>query len=485
MSERARNYQVKTDRELARLLALGKRPLVVMPTGAGKTYTARMRLREYRRPAAVTHTKVLRDQTAENIPECEVFMMQGLIMEKGPKAAARRDRFASADVVWVDEAHHPVGPDWSRLLPLIGERPCFGSTATPQRADGTPLSEFWTDLIVGAQYSELLALGHLCPCDVAEPDMKRKDQRKNKMRPDGVLSYLQLGKREDGSWRPAIHTDKSIADCERALGRYREAGIRCALVCCDTEDDDRQVLFDEYSAGHLDLLASPMALSEGFDSPRAEVLVSQRSFSHVGTYIQWCGRILRPYTAREIDKWTAKLAAKGIAMHPSALVAKRRALFIDTTDAASMHRSPTQDRAYSLDGKGITDAPEPEEETEQKPHIERAQIREFEAKYKIIQDKVVEHYLQLEQLAREKRYRPGWVYYKLRDLGIDPPRQREALHPDPCAHCQRQVSARASKTRPGEQILWAGGRTVYHPECFLRALDRKTLERAHESLMRA
>jgi len=439
-----------------------------------------MRLKEARRPSAVTHTRTLRDQTIENIPECEVFMLQALIA-KGPKAAARRDRFRKSGLIWVDEAHHPVGNKWIELLPIIGDTACFGSTATSQRSDGKPLDSFWTDIIVGAQYSELLALGHLCPCDVAEPEVSRKKQREQKVRPDGVHSYLTQGRREDGSWRPAIHTDQTIVQCEAALARYREHGIRCALVCADTGDTARQDIFDQYSAGHLDLLASPMALAEGFDSPRAEVLVSQRTFAGMGAFIQWCGRILRPYGEREIAKWTEKLGRKGIAMHPSALVAKRRALFIDTTDACSIHGKPTQDRRYSLEGKGI----ELEEEPEEKPKpVDRGAPmppREIEVAYRIIQDKVVEHYLKLEQMAKAKNYRPGWVYYTMREAGIDPPREREALYPTPCEHCRVRVAARNGNT-PGQTILWAGGHMVYHPECFFRSLDAKTLSHANNRL---
>jgi superfamily II DNA or RNA helicase len=437
-----------------------------------------MRLREARRPSAVTHTRVLLNQTQENIPEVEVFMLQGLLAN-GPQAAARRDRFKKSGLIWVDEAHHPVGPEWIQLAGIIGDIASFGSTATPQRADGRTLGGFWTDLITGAQYSELLALGHLCPCDVATPELSRKDQKKGKVRPDGVASYLELGKRADGSWRPAIHTDQTISKCREAIDRYSKAGIRCALVTCDTGDDERQRLFDQYSAGHLDLLASPMALSEGFDSPRAEVLCSQRTFAHAGTYVQWCGRILRPYGEREIAKWTAKLAAKGIEMHASALVAKERALFIDTTDAKSIHGSPTTDRSYSLEGRGMELTEE--KELREAMEAEKIAIREVETKYEIVRDRVVEHYIRLEEMARERGYKPGWVYYQMKELGIDPPRAMESKYASTCKQCRRKVSPRNGNT-PGETILWAGTGNVFHRDCFFASLGNVQLENAYVKL---
>lgn len=488
MSERARGYQMRTDARCVELLGQGRKPLVVCPTGGGKTYMARMRLREARRPLAITHTRTLLGQTQENIPETMVLMLQG-ILAKGPQGAARRELVKQADLIWVDEAHHPVGPEWIQLAAVMGDAPAFGSTATPQRADGRPLSGFWTDLVVSAQYSELLALGHLCPCDIAEPDISRKQQREMKVRPDGVASYLTgtdangvpLGRRSDGSWRPAIHTDQTIAQCQTAVERYSAAGVIAVLVTCDTGDDDRQNIFDQFSAGWIDVLVSPMALAEGFDSPRAEVLVSQRTFAHMGTYVQWCGRILRPYGEREVDKWAAKLSEKGIEMRLGATVYKKRALFIDTTDAASVHGPPTSDRAYSLDGKGMTLAEEDEEEKPPPPQQLRQPMVEVDAKYTIVRDTVVEHYLKLEEMALAAGHKPGWAYYELKSLGRDPPRAMEAKYPSTCRSCGRKVRARTPGAK-GETILWAGAGHAYHRDCFFASLTKAQLEREYSAL---
>lgn len=479
-NERARDYQMRADRAVEAHLANGRRPLVCSPTGSGKTFMARMRIRHATRAVGIVHTKVLRDQAQSEIPElAEVFLIQGLLA-KGPDAARRRERLQKSDLVWVDEAHHCISQDWVTLSPLIGAIPAFGSTATPQRADGTPLTEFWNELVIGASYSELLALGHLCQCDVLEPEVKRAKQKELKVRADGVLSYLQNARRDDGSWRPGIHTDTTIGNCANAVERYQAAGVRAALVCCDTEDDDRQRLFDQYSSGHLDMLCSPMALSEGFDSPRAEVLVSCRMFAFLGTYIQWCGRILRPYGERQIAKWTERMAAKGLEMQPCALVPKKRALLIDTTDAKDMHGMPTADRIYSLDGAGMAQV-EPEEPVEPKEPQEREPAVEVEMKYQLIRDRVIEHYMYLEELARSRSYAPGWIYYKMRELNIDPPRALESKYRSSCAHCKRRVRP-ATQDAPGETVLWAGPGKTFHKDCWFASLTNEQLQPAYERL---
>lgn len=482
MIERARRYQKQLDDRVKAALAAGTKPLVVLPTGGGKTFCARMRARETRRPMGIVPTKVLRDQANEEIPELlETFIIDGLL-SNGPRGAARRDKLRTATLGWVDEAHRILAPESKTLRDVVAELACFGSTATPQRADGTPLSEFWDTLLVGASYSELLALNHLCPCDVAEPEMRRQDQKKNKVRDDGVKTYLRMCQRADGTWRPGIHTATTVSECQEAVDRYRSNGIRAELVCCETGDDDRRRTFDLYSAGHLDMLASPMALSEGFDSPRAEVLVSCRAFAHVGTYLQWCGRILRPYDQRVIEKWTERLRRKGIEMQPAALVPKRRALLIDTTDAARVHGSPTKDRVYSLDGAGIKATPDPEEkEAIEREEVEREESRRIEMQYRIIRDTVVEHYLTLEEQARERGYAPGWVYYRMKDLGLDPPRAFEARYKSVCKHCRKRVRSRTCEA-PGQQIFWAGRGLVYHQDCWFASLTEAELRPAYDAL---
>ncbi len=325
-----------------------------------------------------------------------------------------------------------------------------GTTATPQRADGTPLGDVCDALVVAAEYSELLLDGHLCPCDVATSELTRREQQDGMVRPDGVAAYLKHGRRADGSPRPGIHCESTIALCEDAAARYRAAGVRAQLVSCETADRERQALFDAYTAAELDMLCSPMALSEGFDSPRAEVLVARRSLCHIGTYLQWAGRILRP--------------------HPG----KERALLIDLTNASTIHGAPTIDRAYSLDGKGIRTADEVEREAEEA--AERRQLESVETRLQVMRDTLLDRWAALQLLCTERGYAPGWVWHRMRDvLGKDPPRSLRSKYQSSCAHCRHRVA----KDAP---ILWmppsgAGKAKAYHHDCWFQALDSSDLER--------
>lgn len=476
-----RPYQQRTYEALLASWAAGKRfPCIVAPTGAGKTCMAEMALREAKNGWGVVHTRVLRAQTAKRIPFISVATVQGLLPD-GPAAESRRTQIANGDMVWGDEIHHWAGEDWraaARVVDHITRK--FGCTATPQRADGTPLGDICDDLIVAAQYSELLRDGALCPCDVDKPAMTRRQMKKHKVKPDPVKAYLKQGRRDDGSFRPGILFAPTISKCEEFVSELKEAGVRAELVCCDTNEEERQAIFDAYSRGELDLLASPMALAEGFDAARAEVCVLARMAQHLGTYLQMCGRVLRPYGLAQIGAAVDYWFRRGFELHPSAQIPKFRALLIDCTDAASVHGNPTDDRRYSLTGRGIENAEDetkpPEDEEKDEP-IELTPEELIEMEFTRIRQSFADTIGELQARAKERGYRDAWVYHRIKErFGIELPRTYDSKYASICTVCRHRV-------QKGERIYWMpgadsnGGKAhVKHPDCYIQSLPRDVLE---------
>lgn len=471
-----RGYQNTAVAEMLGHLSAGKRPLLVAPTGAGKSVmSSRVLTLDGARLSSgqtlcLVHTRTLREQSKVTIPGAQISTIQGLVA-KGPAGDKRRSALASITDVFVDEAHHIVSEEWAQAIPLLQGRRFFGATATPERGDGTPLGDAFDVMVVAAKYSELVTGGHLCPCDIRAPEMNRKEQRRKKVKPDGVVAYLTHGKRADGSWRPGIYFEGTKAECHEAAKRFTEAGLRCAVVTDQTTTDERAFIFAQYTLGHLDMLLSPQALAEGFDSPRAEVCVLCRSAAHVGGFLQMVGRVLRPYGERQIAAMVALGVELGITPDPSAFTAKERALLIDNSDATSVHGKPTADRVYSLDGQGIALAPEEDatETDELGEPSKRERAKMVEMKFRLVRDKLRDMFGELQGQAVERNYNPGWVFHRFTEkTGIQPPRAFKAKFQSTCKHCR-------TRFKIDESILWDGPGRVWHHDCWFDTIVEQQL----------
>lgn len=306
--------------------AAGRRRVVVaLPTGAGKTYISGMLLAPAAaRGAAVVfvHTLELRSQARAAIPGARVLTIQGAVRAGVPIVAPPG---AGPLVVFIDECHHIAAGRWRRLLALLpADALVVGMTATPERADGSALGDAFDALVSTTTYTALVRAGHLAPCRVVPaPGMSPAE------------AYLQHGDR-----RPGLIFSPTVERCNAAVLDLLRAGVRAAVIAGTTAPAAREWAVAAFAAGDLDVLASPMALAEGFDAPRAAVCVLDRQCEHVSTYLQIANRVTRAHP-------TKMPAALGGAAGSSP------AMLVDLHGAAARHGNPLEDRTYSLAGKAI------------------------------------------------------------------------------------------------------------------------------------
>jgi superfamily II DNA or RNA helicase len=242
----------------------------------------------------------------------------------GVQGSLRRAEVPDADVVVLDEAHHfgAAAEDWSRLPDAYPGAVILGATATPERGDGSPLDHLFDDLIVVAQPRELVAMGHLVPCETLRP---ARVQPKGAIAQEPVDAYCDgfRGKR-NVVFAPDLSNAETFAD------GFRAKGIGAQVISGNTPAADRDASLAAFAAGRLLVLVNVYVLTEGWDCPATEVITLARQFGSTGGFIQSVGRGLRTSPG------------------------KTHCTLIDLAGATFLHGDPLEDRVYSLDGEGMT-----------------------------------------------------------------------------------------------------------------------------------
>lgn len=335
-----RQYQIDVINRLRAIMRAGKRrPLLVMPTGAGKTKTlshiAKLTIESGRRALWLAQRSELIDQA------CETLIADGLTVgaicagaTTPPNPFARmqvasvqtllaRNERPAADMIFADEAHHfsAASEQWSSLLNSYSEAWTIGATATPERGDGCGLRECFDAIVVGATVQQLTDDGYLVPCRVMRPD---KPLAPGEIAQNPVDAYV-----EHASGRRAIVFCKSVALASQYAGEFTMRGLRARAISAETPWAERRMVLDAFKRGALDVVVNVFVLTEGFDDPGVSCCIIARGCGSAGMYLQMIGRVLRP--------------AEG----------KSDAVLLDLRGVSHEHGRPEEEREYSLDGRGI------------------------------------------------------------------------------------------------------------------------------------
>lgn len=332
---RLREYQTRALDALAQLRADGtQRILLVAPTGAGKgTLIAHLLAAHPGRALCVAHRReiildlvarvdalvpgraapLLADEPGNLELPVQIASVQTLLSRALP----------AADLIILDEAHHYRADEWSTLLTHYRDTTVLGFTATPERADGRPMGDAFSRLLVVASYSELIRDGYLVDCRVFQPP----EILSRALAQEPAAAYLRYAV---GTKAFCYVAGVQYAHAVRAT--FLAADIRAEVIDADTPLGARADHLAAFRAGIVRVIVNVYTMTEGIDVPSVESIILARGCQHVSTYLQIVGRALRP--------------APG----------KTSALLLDLTGASLKYGLPTQDRVYSLDGRAIRSA---------------------------------------------------------------------------------------------------------------------------------
>lgn len=216
------------------------------------------------------------------------------------------------DVVIVDEFHHAASKSYRELLDHLEPRELLGLTATPERADGLPILDWF-----GGRISAELRLWdaidqqRLVPFEYYgvhdRTDLSRIDWKRGRGYDVEGLTNLYTA---DDAWARLVlaQLEQRVDDVGtmRALGFcvsveharfmarvFNEHGIQAAAVWGDTPSEERRGALDKLRTREINILFSVDLFNEGVDLPNVDTLLLLRPTESATLFLQQLGRGLR------------------------------------------------------------------------------------------------------------------------------------------------------------------------------------------------
>lgn len=331
----------------------GKKGIIVLPTGAGKTRIALAAIASVSAPTLiVVPTLELMDQWERRLARffnCKIGRFGGgkknlevLTIATYDSAYIYAEKLGNKFMLIVfDEVHHLPSPGYRQIAELNAAPYRLGLTATPEREDGLHVD---LSLLVGPIVYRLrprhLAGRYLADFDVVKIKVKLKEDEKEKyktlmekyrkylesrgIRLKSVKDFEKLvmksGLDREAreallAWREArkiaFNASQKIEVLKEILAKHR--GDRVIIfaennevvrmislrflipeITYKTGGEERKAIMEKFRKGEINVVVTSRVLEEGVDVPEANVAIVLSGTGSRREFIQRLGRILRP-----------------------------------------------------------------------------------------------------------------------------------------------------------------------------------------------
>lgn len=315
------------------------RNLVVAATGTGKTVVAAL---DYRRLCGtssdrpsllfVAHRKEILEQSLRTYREVLADANFGELYVGGARPERWKHVFASVqsltsygvgdipadsfDIVVIDEFHHAEAATYRRILDRLTPRELLGLTATPERADGVDVRQFF-----GGRTAAELRLWEALNADLLSPfhyfgiadttDLTQVSWKRGRY-DEGQLSNVYTGNRAraaiilkelhdkvvDLARMRALGFCVSVDHAEYMAQVFIEAGIPARAVSGQTAPEARRQALADLRDRRVNVLFAADLFNEGLDLPDVDTILFLRPTESATIFLQQLGRGLR----RSADK---------------------------------------------------------------------------------------------------------------------------------------------------------------------------------------
>lgn len=301
-----------------------RRPVVQLPTGAGKTRLAAEIIKRARakgkRVMFVVPRLSLIDQTVESFATDGINDV-GVIQADHPmtnpdmpvqvasvKTLDRRRDWPPVDLIIVDECHEMFRAFLKRIVSDdLKDVMVIGLSASPW-ARG--MAKHYDDLIICATTAEMIEAGRLSKFRVFAPDhpdlsgvgthagdynekQLAKAMDKPKLVADIVTTWLRMGE-----GRPTLAFCVDRAHAKHVQAQFEAAQIPCGYVDAYTSADERKIVRDKVHSGEYKIVANVSCLSTGVDWD-IRCIIDARPTKSEMLFVQMYGRGLRTAEGKE------------------------------------------------------------------------------------------------------------------------------------------------------------------------------------------
>lgn len=302
-------------------------PLLVMPTGAGKTICfckiAHSAIGNNKKVLILVHRSELLNQASAKLTQFGIIHGRVSPQFKPeyhiPVQVAsvdtiikRLEHIMKPDLIIIDEAHHVIkGNKWGNVIHAFPEAKLLGVTATPTRLNGDGLGVhakgFFDDLIVATDVRELTNNGYLVPAiyyappaliEIEKIKIERGDystrelsEQTNlpKITGDAIKHYINISNN-----LPAIAFCVDVKHAQDVAKSFNDAGITSGFIDGTQSVKERQSKINGLENGSIKVLTSVNVVSEGTDIPVVTTAIILRKTKSLSLHLQMIGRVLRP-----------------------------------------------------------------------------------------------------------------------------------------------------------------------------------------------
>jgi superfamily II DNA or RNA helicase len=304
------------------------RPLVVLPTGTGKTVVfSHMVTRHPGRALILAHRDELISQAAAKLAAVSGSLDIGIVKAERDDHNARvviasmqtlarpgrLERIGKFSTVIVDEAHHAVADTYLDILDRLG---CMGDrgpltvgfTATAGRSDKIALGAVWQEIAYQRGIIQMIAEDYLCDVraiqvggdfnlanaqvragDYTDASLAAELERSDALEAAAEAYILYAKDRLGVAFTPTIATAHALA------GILTRKGIRAEAVDGEMPLEQRRAILARLHRGETRVVPNAQVLTEGWDEPAVSCALMLRPTKSAPFFVQMAGRVLRPF----------------------------------------------------------------------------------------------------------------------------------------------------------------------------------------------